>query len=110
MNLSYLATLATAPAEPGIRFVDFVPLILIFAIFYFLLIAPMRKRQKAHRQLLSELKKGDRVVTNGGIYGEVTSVEGDTIRLKVSDQVKIKLAKSAVAGFQGEEAEGGATK
>jgi preprotein translocase subunit YajC len=79
-----------------------VPYLFIAVIFYFLLIAPMRKRQKALSQMVEGLKKGDRVVTSGGIYGEIAGVDGDTVILKVADNVRIKLAKSAIAGLEKE--------
>jgi len=84
-------------------FMQFVPIILVFAIFYFLLIAPMRKRQKALQNLIENLKKGDRVVTNGGLYGTIAGVEDKAVILKVADNVKVKVSKSAVAGLEGQE-------
>lgn len=80
----------------------FVPYVFIFVIFYFLIVAPMRKKQKALSQMVDSLKKGDRVVTNGGIYGEIAGVDTDTVILKIADNVRIKLAKSAVAGVEKE--------
>ncbi len=85
---------------------QFVPIFLVFGIFYFLLIAPMRKRQKALQQLVESLKKGDRVVTNGGIYGEIASVEGPVVHLKIADNVRVKVAKSAIAGLEAAAEEG----
>jgi preprotein translocase subunit YajC len=79
-----------------------VPYLFIAVIFYFLLIAPMKKRQKALSQMVDSLKKGDRIVTSGGIYGEIAGVDGDTVILKVADNVRIKLAKSAIAGLEKE--------
>lgn len=96
--------LQEAAAAPG--FVQFVPILLIFGIFYFLLIAPMRKRQKALQELISNLKKGDRVVTNGGIYGEIAALEERTVLLRVADNVKLRVARSAISGLEGEESEG----
>jgi preprotein translocase subunit YajC len=84
------------------------PVLLIFAIFYFLLLAPMRKRQKAHQALLGQLKKGDRVVTNGGLLGEISAVEERVVHLKLADNVRVRVVKSAVAGLEGDPAaEGG---
>jgi len=80
----------------------FVPYLFIAVIFYFLLIAPMRKRQKALSAMVDSLKKGDRIVTSGGIYGEISGVDADTVILKVADNVRIKLAKSAIAGLEKE--------
>ena len=90
---------------PAPQLVSFVPLILIFVIFYFLVIAPARKRQKKLQQTIDALKRGDRVVTTGGIYGEVVSTEGGVIFLKVADNVRLKMAKSAIAGLEQEEPE-----
>ncbi|MEE2775833.1 MAG: preprotein translocase subunit YajC [Acidobacteriota bacterium] len=83
---------------------SFLPLLLIFGIFYFLVIAPARKRQKQLQFTLDALKKGDRVLTNGGIYGEVVSIDGARVILKIADNVRIKVAKSAIAGLEGDEA------
>jgi preprotein translocase subunit YajC len=85
---------------------QFVPILLVFAIFYFLLIAPMRKRQKALQSLIESLKKGDRVVTNGGLYGTVAAVEDKVVVLKLAENLKVRVAKSAISGFEGQEDEG----
>ena len=69
---------AEAGSQPG--WVNFLPFVAVFAIFYFLLIAPMRKRQKAQQSMIAALKKGDKVITNGGLYGEVVAVHDDVAR------------------------------
>lgn len=74
---------------------------LIFAIFYFIWWRPLRNKQKALDQLLSNLKKGDRIVTSGGFYGEVAKAEGDTVILKLAENLKVKVARRAIAGFDG---------
>ena len=102
--LGSILSFAYGAGTPG--FLQFVPIILVFAIFYFLLIAPMRKRQKALQNLVENLKKGDRVVTNGGLYGTIASVEDKTVMVKLADNLKVKVAKSAVAGLEGQEGEG----
>jgi preprotein translocase subunit YajC len=80
--------------------VQFLPFILIFGIFYLLLIMPMRRRQKKHQELLSKLTKGDRVITNGGIFGTVVEVEDDRLTIRIADpKVDIQVARSAVAGL-----------
>jgi preprotein translocase subunit YajC len=71
----------------------------MFVVFYFVLIAPMRKQQKKTKELLSSLKKGDRVVTTGGIYGTLAQVEDQVVWLKIADTIKIKLNRSAIAGL-----------
>ena len=100
--------LAQAAAEGASPLIQLLPVLLIFAIFYFLLLAPMRKRQKAHQVLLGQLKKGDRVVTNGGLLGEISAVEERVVHLKLADNVRVRVVKSAVAGLEGDPAaEGG---
>ena len=98
---SIATVLAFAEATSPGPFLQFVPLILIFGIFYFLLVAPMRKRQKAQQQLIADLKKGDKVITTGGLHGEITSVQGELLIVKLADNLKVKISKSAVSGLQG---------
>ena len=93
--------IAFAEGAPA-AWMQFIPMVLVFAIFYFLLLAPMRRRQKALAQTIANLKKGDKVVTTGGIYGEVTRIEGGDLYLKLNDDVRIRVAKSAIAGLEGE--------
>lgn len=76
--------------------VGFVPIILMFVIFYFLLIRPQQKRQKEHQQVIEKLKKNDEVVTTGGIYGTIVNVKDDTFILRIDDNVKIEVSKTAV--------------
>jgi preprotein translocase subunit YajC len=71
----------------------------MLGIFYFLLIAPMRKRQKQQEQMLTELKTGDRVVTAGGIYGTIVGIKDDRLTLRIADQVKIEITKASVSGL-----------
>jgi preprotein translocase subunit YajC len=79
---------------------QFAPLLIIGVIFYLLIFMPMRKRQKKLESMISELRNGDRVITNSGIYGVVAGIKDRTLILKVSDQVKIEIAKNAIAGLQ----------
>jgi len=85
---------ASGPAG-GIGF--FVPFIFIFIIMYFLLFRPQKKRQQEQQRLVAALKTGDRVVTNAGIHGLIANVKETTVMLKVADNVKIEVEKSAVA-------------
>jgi preprotein translocase subunit YajC len=93
---------AAGGAPAGAGAMPFVMMAVFVVIFYFLLIAPMRKRQKALAQMVDSRKKGDRIITSGGIYGEIAGVDGETVILKVADNVRIKLAKSAIAGLEKE--------
>ena len=83
---------------------QFLPMIFIFVIFYFLLIAPMRKKQKKTQDMLAKLKKGDEVITSGGIFGRVTAMDDERgfVILQISDSTKIKVLRSAVGGLAGE--------
>lgn len=98
-----------AQAQSQSPLLSLVPIFLVFGIFYFLLLAPMRKRQKALQQIVEGLKRGDKVVTNGGLIGEIAAVEDRVIHLKLSENVKVRVLKSAIAGLEGS-AEPEATK
>ncbi len=82
----------------------FVPLILMFAIFYFLLIRPQQKKAKQHKELLANLRKGDEVITSGGIYGKITGITNDMVVMEIAPQVRIKIARGHVAGLATESA------
>ncbi len=93
-----LPILMAAAGGDGPRFTDQLMLILIiFSIFYFIVFRPMRKGQREAEDMRSGLKNGDRIVTSGGVYGTVVGVSENVIQLRIADQVKIQLAKSAVA-------------
>ena len=77
---------------------NFLPIIAIGLVFYFLVIAPASKQRKKQQEMLSALKKGDRVVTSGGIYGTIQGVEPDAVYLKIAENVKVKVARSAISG------------
>jgi preprotein translocase subunit YajC len=86
--------------EGGSLLMTFLPMVLIFVVFYFLLIAPARKKQKKHSELLESLKNGDRVITNGGIHGTVVGVTDQVIQVRIAEKVKIDVSRHAVAGLQ----------
>jgi len=88
--------------QPGML-AQMLPLIIIVAIFYFLLLRPQQKKAKEHRAMLDNLKKGDRVVTNGGLYGEVYALTPDTVTLVVAENVKVKIVRSYIAAMAGQE-------
>ncbi|HXP71696.1 MAG TPA: preprotein translocase subunit YajC [Candidatus Dormibacteraeota bacterium] len=96
-----LLLLAQASAQPsGIAL--FLPLILIMVIFYFLMIMPAQRRQKKVAEMLRNLKTGDKVITNGGIYGTIVGLDDDSVQLRIAEQVKIKVSRAAIAGLQAE--------
>jgi len=77
-----------------------VMMILIFVIFYFLLIRPQSKRAKEHRNMLENLKKGDKVVTSGGIYGVIEGIDANTITIKIAENVRIKVSRTSIAALR----------
>ena len=91
--------LAQAQSQPG-GITLFLPLVLIMVIFYFLMIMPAQKRQKKLNEMLKNLKNGDKVITNGGIYGTIVGLEDDAVQVRIAEQVKIKVSRSAIAGLQ----------
>ena len=95
---------AQSPASNGL--IAFLPLAIIMVIFYVLLILPAQRRQKKTQTMLGALKTGDKVVTNGGLYGTIVALDGDAVQLRIAEQVKVKVARSAVAGLQSESKEG----
>jgi len=77
---------------------SFLPLILMFVVFYFLLIWPQQKKAKSHRAVLANLKKGDEVVTSGGLYGTITGITDTVVTLEIAEKVRIKVSRSSIAG------------
>jgi preprotein translocase subunit YajC len=84
----------------GDMFTSFLPLILIFAVFYFLLIRPQQKKAKAHQEMINNLHRGDKVITGGGMHGTVTKVLNDAdIMVEIADGVRVRLAKGTVSAL-----------
>ncbi|HKK98792.1 MAG TPA: preprotein translocase subunit YajC [Desulfotignum sp.] len=77
----------------------FLPIIILFAIFYFLLIRPQQKKAKEHREMIANLKKGSRIITSGGIYGTIIAIDDTTIGLEIAEKVKIKISRGNVAAL-----------
>jgi len=94
--LNFLAQADAAPA-PGGLLGGMLPIILLFGAMYFLMIAPQRKKQKAHDAMLKALVSGDEVVTTGGIYGQITNVKDDRFVVRIADNVKIEVGKSFIS-------------
>lgn len=100
-----LVPLVFAMADPGQQsgWISFVPFAMILAIFYFLILLPMKRRQKKIQEFQTSLKVGDKVVTTGGIYGQITDIDDKTVQLQVAEpKVRIRLARHAIGGLQGQ--------
>lgn len=90
----------------GGGFGAFIPLILMFAIFYFLLIRPQQKKAKQHKEMLGALKKGDRVVSSGGLHGVVTGLTDDIVTMEIAPKVRVKVSRGSIAGALKKEVQG----
>ncbi|QQR81980.1 MAG: preprotein translocase subunit YajC [Deltaproteobacteria bacterium] len=88
------------PASPASSLQMFLPMILVFVIFYFLLIRPQSKQRKQHQDLLNTLKKGDEVVTAGGIHGKVHGVADNIVTLEIADNVRVKMDKQQITSVK----------
>jgi preprotein translocase subunit YajC len=88
----------TGGGNGGGGFSAFIPLVLMFAIFYFLLIRPQQKKAKQHKAMLAAVRKGDKVITSGGLHGEVTGVTDDVVTMEIAPKVRVKVSKGSIAG------------
>jgi len=93
-GIAYAQGAAASPAAGGIA--SFIPLVLIFGVFYFLLIRPQQKKAKAHQQFLLDLKKGDKVLTGGGIHGRITGLTDSTATMEIAEGVRIKVNRGSI--------------
>ena len=104
--LTFTLAYAGVPGDGGASgFQALIPLLLMFAVFYFILIRPQQKKQKTHRDMLQNLKTGDQIVTSGGLYGTIVDINEQKITLRIADNVKVEVGRSFVAsrvGWEGE--------
>lgn len=99
---SLMHVVFAAGGQPG-GWVQFLPFAMILAIFYFLILLPMKRRQKKIQAFQESLKVGDKIITTSGIYGQITRVSDKTVQVQIADKVRIDIARQAVAGYQGQE-------
>lgn len=92
---------ASGGGQQSSTLVTLLPLVAMFAIFYFLLIRPQQKKAKAHKEMLANLRKGDKVVTSGGIFGVITGIDEQVVVVEIAPQVKVKVSRGNVAGVAG---------
>jgi len=107
MTAFTLSPFVLAMAQPGqapqALLVQLVPFAIVISIFYFLVLMPMRKRQKKVVEFQSGLKVGERVITTSGIYGLVTKLEEKSVQIQIADKVRIEVSRAAIGGYQGQE-------
>lgn len=99
--MTSLAYAADAAAPAGSPLAGFLPMILIFVVFYFLLIRPQQKKAKAQQEFLSNLKKGDEVITGGGLHGKITGLTDTVVTLEVADNIRVKVSRQYILGSAG---------
>ena len=103
MDQAFEFVVASAGAIQPSGLLQFLPFAIILGIFYFLILMPMKKRQKKIQEFQDSLKVGDKVVTTGGIYGQITRVNDHSIQLQIADKVRIEVSRAAIGGYQGQE-------
>ncbi|AEB10462.1 preprotein translocase subunit YajC [Desulfobacca acetoxidans] len=99
VDLAYAMAGASGEAGGSSGLLTILPLILMFGIFYVLLIRPQQKKAKEHRSFLENLKKGDKVVTAGGLYGEITGMTDQSVTLEIADRIRVKVGRGYIANF-----------
>jgi preprotein translocase subunit YajC len=104
IDLQHVPVVAMAsPGQPTGALVQFLPFALILGIFYFLILLPMRRRQKKVQEFQGALKVGDKIVTTSGIYGQITRVTDASVQVQIADKVRIEMSRAAIGGYQGQE-------
>jgi preprotein translocase subunit YajC len=98
---SSVFALAASP-DGGSLLMQFVPLALVVAIFYFIILLPMKRKQQKVQQFLGNLKVNDKIITTGGIYGQITRLGEQSVQLQVADKIRIEVAKASIGGYQGQ--------
>jgi preprotein translocase subunit YajC len=94
--------LAASPDQQVSPLVQLIPFALVLAIFYFVILLPMKRRQKKVQEFLSALKVGDKVVTSGGIYGSIAKLGEDSVQLQIAPNVRVDISRAAIIGYQGQ--------
>lgn len=101
MNVAYAAGANPGAAGQGMaQYYQIFVLVAIVGIFYFLMIRPQQKKAKEHKNFLENLKKGDKIITSGGLYGTITGITDDSVTMEIAEKVRVKVEKSTVAAYQ----------
>ncbi len=102
MDIAYAMGQAGGTAAQGgggLMATPLVPIILMLGVMWFFLIRPQQKKQKEHKEMLGNLKKGDRIITSGGLYGRITGITETTLTVEIADKVRVKVSRGHVAGL-----------
>ncbi len=100
---SFLVAMGAPPQGGANPLVQLIPFALVLAIFYFVILLPMKRKQQKVQEFLSALKVGDRVITSGGIYGSITRLNEQSIQMQIAEKVRIEVSRNAIVGYQGQE-------
>jgi len=103
LSFPTLLAMGTPPQGAPSPWLQFIPFILVLAIFYFVILLPMKKRQQKVQSFLSTLKVNDRVITSGGIYGTITKLSEQSVQLQIANTVRIEVSRAAIIGYQGQD-------
>ena len=98
-----LVALGTPPQGAPSPWLQFIPFLLVLAIFYFVILLPMKKKQQKVQAFLAALKVSDRVITSGGIYGTITKLNDQSVQLQIANNVRVEVSRAAIVGYQGQE-------
>jgi preprotein translocase subunit YajC len=98
-----LIALASPPPGSPSPWLQFIPFLLVLGIFYFIILLPMKRRQQKVQAFLAALKVNDRVITSGGIYGQITKLNDQSVQLQIANNVRIEVSRAAIVGYQGQE-------
>ena len=103
MNVQFLLAMAAPAQGAPSPWVQLLPFVLVLAIFYFVILLPMKRRQQKVTAFLAALKVGDRVVTSGGLFGTITRLGDQSLQIQIADKVRVEISRAAVVGYQGQE-------
>ena len=98
----FVLALSASSGQAATSITQLIPFALVLGIFYFIILLPMKKKQKKVQEFLSSLKVGDRVITTGGIYGSIVKISDQSLHLQVAQNVRLEVARSAIVGYQGQ--------
>ena len=102
MFAALVFALGAPPQGAGPWWIQFIPFVLVIGIFYFIILLPAKRKQQKVQQFLDGLKVGDRVITTGGIYGQVSRLGEQSVQLQIADKVKVEIARASIGGYQGQ--------